>query len=534
MFKVMIVDDEYYFRQALKVTLPWNELGFQIAGEAKNGEDAIALMADIQPDVVLVDLNMPIMDGIELMQTAKQRGFSAKFIVLTSHCEFDYAKQALQLGVHHYLLKPIDEREIRGSLLDLRDMILQERSVKLELEGLKRQVQEHIPVLRERLLNEWLQGNFTEPPSSDSERLRYLGIELRGPFYRVVLVDLDENETRFPEEERQLRRLAVRDIAQEYLRNAYSFAGCHDPEDRLAIIIGCPDGSYAKLDSLLEAVRSTIRTAVGSTVTIGVGLGYMGSGGIEISYKEAVYALKHRFVLGGDQIIHYSTIADTGMKNSLFTLEKRSRLLMEMRIGNFAETEQWLAEFFQYARDNNASMDMLLVAGLEIVSTCLEFLAEMSLSFKDVFPDGQPDFIHLVQQMTSFAQWESWVSDLVLKVSTQAHGSKKTRAAKIVEEVKSYIELHYQNEELRIEDIAKSVHMNYNHLCYVFRKETTITIHDYLTEVRMNKAKELFDRGEKMVQSVANRVGYADANYFSKCFKKYAGIPPSQYIRNML
>ena len=432
------------------------------------------------------------------------------------------------------MLKPIDEQEIRNSLLELRDLILKERSVKLELEQLKRQARENIPMMRERLLNEWLQGNIEEEPSSDSERLRYLGIELSGPYYKVILIDLDEDDERKSEEDRQVRRLAVRDIAHRFLRNVYPFAGCRDPEDRLAFIVGGPDGAFAKLEPLLPAILTAVHNAAGSTVTIGVGNGHLKGCGIAVSYKEAVHALKHRFVLGGNQVIHYSMVAETGMKGSLFTVEKRSSLLMEMRIGNVAEIETWLERFFRHARESQASLEMLLVAGLEMVSACSEFLTEMSLSFKDVFPEeNQSDFVHLARRMKTFDQWEGWVRDLVLNVVAHAHKSKKTRAAAIVEEVKDFIERNYSNEELRIEDIAKNVHMNYNHLCYVFKKETRMTINDYLTEVRMAKAKELFDQGMKVVQSVANRVGYADANYFSKCFKKYTGIPPSQCVRNV-
>jgi two-component system response regulator YesN len=164
----------------------------------------------------------------------------------------------------------------------------------------------------------------------------------------------------------------------------------------------------------------------------------------------------------------------------------------------------------------------------------MEFLSEMSQSFDDLFQDTvQPDIFQRIQQMNSFSQLESWVRTLVFKAMAQVHSRKQTRAVKVVEEVKSYIQNHYGNEELRIEDIANSVHMNYNHLCYVFKKETSITINDYLTELRIAKAKELFDKGEKVVQFVAGRVGYADANYFSKCFKKYIGITPSKYVNNI-
>lgn len=531
MFNVLIVDDEYYFRQALKVSLPWEALGLRIAGEAKNGEEALALLTDIAPDIVLVDINMPMMDGMELIRQANLGGHAAKFIVLTGHSEFVYAKQAVQLGVFNYVLKPIDEKELQSSLLDVKRLIQKERSVRLEIESLKRQEKENIPVLKERFLNEWLQGSAVKEPASDAERLRYLEIDLNAPCCKVVVVDIDSPEEPGSEEDRQLRKLAVRDIVHEFMQDSFPYADCHDAEGRLALIAGCPDNAISdKLESLLTAILHAVQSALGVTVTIGVGNGYPSFEAVPVSYSEAVFALKHRFLLGGNQVIHHATIAESGMKGSLFSVEKRSRLLMCMRIGNRSETEEWLDSFFLHARAKHASMDMLLVAGLEIVSTCLELLAEMSLPPEQVFGDTiQPDFMQRIQRMNTFEQLESWVRSLVFKAMAHAHGNKKSKAGKVVEEVKAYIGAHYGNPELRIEDIARNVHMNYNHLCFVFKKETNLTINDYLTEVRMMRAKELFDKGEKVVQSIASQVGYADANYFGKCFKKYTGISPGKY-----
>ncbi|WP_276358117.1 response regulator [Cohnella caldifontis] len=534
MLNLLIVDDEYYFRQALKVSLPWEELGYRIEGEAKNGEEALDLMSEKAPDVVLVDINMPIMDGMEFIQQAKRREPETKFIVLTGHSEFAYARQAMQLGVFNYVLKPINEEELRSSLLEVKRLIQKERNVRLELERLKMQAKEYMPVLKDRLLNGWLQDTGLTESAFAKERLEYLGIDLSSSYYTVVVIDIDSLDDLVSEEDKQIRKLAVRGIAQEYVHHAYPYAGCQDQEDRFVMIIGSADGAYANLEPLCEAIRQSVQRHLGCTVTVGVGNGYPGLERISVSYREALFALKHRFVMGGNQVIVHSAIAEAGMKISLFSVEKRSALLMCMRIGNAAETEEWLASFFRDARNKNASLDMLLVAGIEIVSTCLEFLAEASQSFEDVSQEqAVPDMLQLMQKMNTMGELENWVRTLILTVMSHVHGRKQNRAAKIVEEVKAYIRRHYGNEELRIEAIAKSVHMNYNHLCFVFKKETSVTINDYLTEYRIAKAKELFDQGAKVVQDVANRVGYADANYFGKCFKKHTGITPSKYVNDI-
>ncbi|MEK0314916.1 response regulator [Cohnella sp. 56] len=533
MYKVLIVDDEYYFRQALKISLPWTELGFQIAGEAKNGAEALALLPELKPDVVLVDMNMPIMDGIEFIQKAKQRGQDTKFMVLSGHSEFVYARQAVHLGVFDYVLKPINEGELRGSLLDMKEQLRTERLGRMELEDLRKQAIESLPVLKEQALNGLLQGSVHAAAMPGQDRLAYLGIRLEGPYYAAVVVDLDPRDDWNREEDLLASKAAVQEIAQREAERAYAYAACRDYEDRLVLIVGSPDGAFAGLEPLCREIRDRIRD-LPCSATIGIGGVCRSLSSISGSYKEALLALKRRFVRGGGEVFAYAAASETGLSASLFPVEKRSGLLMCMRVGNPSETEAWLADFFGHVRARQASIEMLLLAGMEIVSTCVEFLAEASQSFEDVFGHTtQPDMLQHVQQMKTLGELEDWIRALILKVMDHVHRRKPNRSAKVIEEVKAYIARHYGNEELRIEDIAKSVHMNYNHLCFVFKKETTVTINDYLTETRIMKAKELFDRGETVIQSVAARVGYADANYFGKCFKKYMGIPPSRYVNQM-
>ncbi|BFT74593.1 response regulator [Paenibacillus sp. P36] len=534
MYRVLIVDDEYYFRQALKISLPWSELGFQIAGEAKNGAEALELMAEIEPDVVLVDMNMPIMDGLEFIHKAKERDRKSKFLVLSGHSEFSYARQAVQLGVINYVLKPINEEELQSSLLDIKELIRSERLGELELDDLRKQASEGLSVLKEQVLNGWLQGNGISRSGSERDRLNDLGIKLEGLHYKAIVVDVDSSDERNLEEDMRIRKAKVQEIAQNNMQSAFQCVDCHDHEARLVLIIGSPDGNFNKLASICERIRLNVENDLGCTVTIGLGNGCETFESISASYKEALIALKQRFVWGGNKVFAYSLIAETGMKVGLFSVEKRSGLLMSMRIGNSSETEEWLSRFFHDTRLQKASMEMLLLAGIEIVATCLEFLAEASQSSEDVFRNTtHPDLIQHVQRMKTFNELEDWIRAFILKAMDHVHSRKTNRAVKVIEEVKTYISRHYGNEELRIEDIAKSVHMNYNHLCFVFKKETTFTINDYLTEIRIIKAKELFDQGEKVIQNVANQVGYADANYFSKCFKKQMGITPSKYVNQI-
>lgn len=533
MYKILIVDDEYYFREALKISLPWEKLGFQIVGEAKNGEDALEQMKRLHPDVVMVDINMPIMGGLEFIEEAQANEYTSEYILLTGHSEFSYAKHALQLGVFNYVLKPINEEEIRNSLLELKAHMDDKRAKKLEVDQLKRQVAEKVPLIRNQYLNDWLLGKRDADSFKIIENLQDLDIDLTAPYYLVAVVDFDDSYPIFGPDKRMIHE-AIQVQVQELAEPSMKCFECYDDHDRLVLIFGSETDQLEQIHALCESLQKEVQDKFTHTVSIGVGNGYSGFDAVSVSYKEALYALKHRLILGANQIIMYARINEIARKVSLFSVEQKSKLLMNLRTGNEEEIEDWISYFFRNARLKNASIEMVFVAGLEIVSTCLEFLEERSQSTNEVLQNrSHPDLFQQIQQMNSFSELEQWIRSLVDQVIKHAHNNKISRSAKLVEEVKTYIENNYQNDELRIEDIAKSVHVNYNHLCYVFKKETSSTINEYLIELRMAKAKDLFDQGWQIVQEVAYQVGYSDANYFGKCFKKYIGLSPSKYIENV-
>lgn len=140
MKKVLLVDDEYYFRQALKASFPWEANGFIVCGEARDGEEALGKIADLSPDIALVDINMPVMDGLAFAQIVRERNLPLKIIILSGHSEFDYARQAVQLGVSNYLLKPVDDEALLETLLELKQQMERENNLQIEMEQLKRQV----------------------------------------------------------------------------------------------------------------------------------------------------------------------------------------------------------------------------------------------------------------------------------------------------------------------------------------------------------------------------------------------------------
>ncbi|HEX3029636.1 MAG TPA: response regulator [Clostridia bacterium] len=539
MLKIMIVDDEFYFREALKISLPWEELGFEICGEAKNGKDALEKVEECNPDIIVVDINMPIMDGLEFVQNIREMGIGSKIIILTGHSEFNYAKQAVQLGVNNYILKPVDEEELKNSLFEIKRIIEKEASIKIEIDTLKQQVKYSLPMLKDKLLNALLQGSFIQDQDEAIKKMEYLNVHIHSEYYRVVAIELDYDESfGWNDEDKQLWKFAVSNITNEILSEQFTFDVCYDRDDRICIIIGTNGAERencisALLETRLDLIRTSVCKHLDFTVTIGVGNEKNDLFEISASYKESLVALKNKLTLGTNRIVFYSAVADLGIKRNLFTGEYRSQLLMNMRTADAEGVQKLINQIFLEMRGENIHHEIPYFICIEMMAVCMEFILEIGLSLKDVLPNRQLNLIEEIQSKKSIDELKSWVEAIFQLTLETASRNKCSKASRLVEKVKKYIQQHYENEELGIDEIAKNMYVNYAHLCFVFKRDTGITINEYLTEFRINKAKELFDGGNTLVLDVAGRVGYSDANYFGKCYKKFYGLAPSKYIENI-
>ena len=533
----MIVDDEFYFREALKISIPWEQLGYEICGEAKNGKDALGKIEELKPDVALVDINMPIMDGLEFSRDIKERGLNIKIIILTGYSEFNYAKQAVQLGVKNYILKPIDENELVNALLQIKEVIESEKNIKIETEKLREKVKDSLPILKDKLLNNLIQENSIINIEKVVSEFEYLDIIILSEYYQVATIELDsEDNLYYIIEARELFEFAVSNIVSEVLKDSFSLEVFNDNSQRICVIVGYnknEDYLQLNLETKLEEIRELVKQYLKTTITIGVGNLKCYMHDISVSYKESLVALKNRAILGNDKVILYTSVSQNRVTTNVYSLENRTQLLMDMRMANVKHASELITKIFQEARIRNINHQMLDVICIEMISTCFEFSAETRHNFIDIFGDNHINILEMLQSQETIEEIQNLIKDIFVSVINYVEKNKNSKSSKIVVKVKSYIYQRYMDDSLNINELSKHLYINYGHLCYLFKKETKFTINEYITEYRLKKAKEYFDLGNQLVLDVANKVGYADANYFGKCFKKYYGISPSNYIENI-
>ncbi len=532
--KVLIIDDEYYFREALKVSFPWEECNLTVCGEAKNGIEGLECVKALNPDIVLADINMPLMDGLEFAQKVREINGNIKIIIISGYSEFEYAKQALTLGVHHYILKPVSNEELYNALQNVIKLIQKERKIKVEINELKRNVNKNLPVLKGQFLNELLKGNDFLSNEIILEKVKNLGINLLIGVYIVAVLEIDsEDYSEWSYNEKHLWNYGVINIVEELLGNDFVYEICMDSGDRICILFSfdAMEGVAAeKLDAILESILDAVKIYLHFTVTMGVGNSCKTVKDITTSYNEALYALRNKLVLGKDLIIHHQSVSEIGFIGNFFQAEHRVQLLANMRLGSIEGVKQIIEYLFEEVREKNIEPEVLLVIAVEMVTPCLEFVAENNMKFDLVAHTYFKNLFEHIKAKKTIEDIKKYIIEIYSTIIEHINQNKSVKSSKTVEAVIHYINENYSNCELTIDMISKAVYMNYTYLCFLFKKQMDMTLNEYITKYRMNKAIEMMEQGDVCVTEVAYAIGFSNVNYFGKCFKKEFGMTPSKYI----
>ncbi|QJD85473.1 response regulator [Cohnella herbarum] len=528
MIKVLIVDDEYLVRERLKICVDWGELGYEIAGEAANGEDALMILEHIPAQLAIVDINMPIIDGLAFAQAAQISHPDLKIVILTGYSSFEYAKTAIQAGVSDYLLKPINMEELLQVLLRLRNRIESDTMQKHQNAHMKMSMVESDSILKRNFLQACMEGEVAE---RDRDKFRAYCPNLTGDSLFVVVFSID----RIGAERNPLwKRFAAANISNEiFAENRFMhFESTYDEEDRVVLIVGMPEGYSAdeRLDILskasAEAVQA-IRKFLKFTVTAGIGPGVEDIAGIAVSYKEAVRAIRHKTIYGRDRVILWNELPNKKISDDLSHI--RDNMIIQLRLGDAAAIQEQLHKGFETLTANRQPVEMLYSMIYELMATLNIFAAENKV-YADADNNDPFNPMRLADELETIDEIEKWVRGEYANVLARASSVKQSTPAKIVGKAKQYIDDNYADSEMDLADIAGSVFVNPSYLSRIFKNELGYSVVEYLTRRRMVKAKELIEQGFKNLYFIAESVGYKDTHYFSKCFKKHFSVSPSKFI----
>ncbi|MFC4597577.1 response regulator transcription factor [Cohnella hongkongensis] len=514
MYKVLLVDDEKIILDGISQMLDWESLGTRLAGTAANGVDARERIRELAPDIVISDIRMPGMDGLELVAAVNRERSDVRFVLLSGFGEFDYASKAMQYGVKHYLLKPTNERKIAEALTEIVRELETERRRERFVQDMKQELSKVMPHVKEQVLKEFVTNKTYGSRDWDYYR-KLFRFEIERPV-RLLLFQAEGANAEFE------HLFAIKNIAEDLLETTLlgTTIGNHALiliEDAIA-----PEALFRKL----EEIRAIFQTYYKMDATIALSEPDRITQARSL-YRETLRCLNYRFYLGEGGVI---ASKDTGEPErgtaDLFGFEPE-RLTMPVQSGDREEAEQALADLMRELKRGQADIDMTKSHVVQ------QFVSLIRLGDPQRMERYYCQLAELAG-MDTLQAMQAVLEETVRELAQFHYERHVVKHTSIVRKMIDIVEEQLGNSELSLNQVAgEMLYMNADYLGKLFKKETGEKFSNYVVKARIRKATELWAANPEIrIFEMAERLGFGDnPQYFSQVFKKQMGCTPSEYAK---
>lgn len=530
MLKVFLAEDEFIIREGIKNNIDWQAHGYEFCGEASDGELAFPLIQKTRPDILITDIKMPFVDGLALSRLVKKELPETEIIILSGYEEFDYAKEAIQIGVARYLLKPINGETLLQEIDSVAEIILGKQKEKEIREKYQKEMEENSLRDQMDLFQHLVTGDCSmEELLSVADKL---DLKIMAPWYSIVLLKIQSMKHDYEEYsgsivvvDERIAKLAEPEHVLIFDRalEGRAFLFKADSEEELL--------AYQK--EYLGDVKEVLSGYANLRYFGGIGTPVNRLREIPASFEDASHAFAHRYLVAESCILDSSLLMQEGaaehedFRISAVNPEQIDRAKMQefLRTGDLDEVVYFVDEFFGKL-DGGAMKSRIFrqYITMDAYFSIVDFLKGLGV---------QKDEIEAPDQDGSILQDEKSAMDYIVRIMEKALVLREKKASSryedVVSEVIHYIEDNYAQEELSLNLLASHVNFSPNHLSMIFSQQTGQTLIRYLTDYRMNRAKELLRCSSKKSSVISMEVGYKDPHYFSYLFKKTQGMTPTQY-----
>jgi two-component system response regulator YesN len=542
LYKLMIVDDEFFICDGL-MSFHWKELGFEAVSCAYNGEEALEKLENDLVDVIITDIKMPFMDGIELIERVSSQFPKIKIILLTGYKEFEYAKAAIKSGVSEYLLKPVDLNELTTLFVKLKKELDEESRLPHMIELYKKQISESLPLAVEKFLKDIIEEKVYEIEEIN-EKINLLELNLNYEFYSCTIFQSDYISQIWQSENHNKISSMFQNINQ-YLKSnnlGYSFIN-HNFEIVIFFNFEVPEG-FDSAQIFLKKTLETLKNLISVDLTdIPPGELWAGAGNLYknilssvTSYKEAGQCLKRRY-FDTESNIFCSWVYNI---SSSFTVEypyETENLLTDSLVeGNFEMSLKYFDKLWKKITPDLKCIDPESVQDytIQLLNMMDRRLIRHGTTLRECI-QIPPPFTSFVSSIKSFTILEQSMKDVIYRiceVTNKINHRVYSSSHLSIETAKKYIEENFEK-RITLTQVADMVFLNPSYFSIQFKKETGLNFVDYLKKLRITKAKELLKRFDLKVYEIGTMIGYEDATYFANTFKSFTGITPLEYRRRL-
>lgn len=539
MLKIFLAEDEVIVRETIKRMIPWENLGFELVGEAADGEMALPLLLRQKPDLLITDIKMPFMDGLTLAKVAKKEIPGLKVVILSGYDDFNYAKQAINIGVEDYLLKPITKNALIERLTEIRSRYEHEKTQKEYYEKFHREMQAYEKNSSRDFFEALVSGSMDM--MEIYRRSEKLGLDIVAEAYNVLIFTMN------CEEDFSRQREGYSEWEAESLELLEEFFS----ENTSAMLFRCNIFSYGVLiKGQKETIEENTRSCVSEIQRIldrkeqkrqwfvAAGEPVERLSQIQKSYYSASRAFSQRY-LYDENILYYDEMASMEKKN---VTEDDSTYLQKVDVnalnpvilqkflsnGLLEETENFVKDYF-YAigQEPLESLVFRNYVTLNVRFSVMSFLKEIGCDTRTLEQEDTADV--LSESSKSLENAIAYAEKIISQAIALRDQNSGNKNRSILKTAVDFIDSHYMEEDMSLNKAANAANVSANHFSALFSQNMGQTFIEYLTNLRMNKAKEYLRCTSMRSSEIAGEIGYKDAHYFSYLFKKTQGMTPSDY-----
>lgn len=512
---LLIADDEKNIRDGLKCILDWEELGFTVCGEAANGEEALSCILKNNPSLVLLDIRMPKLTGIDIIRIAREQGYNGKFIILSGYSDFSYAQAAIRYGVEYYLTKPIDEDELLDAINTIKESIEEEHRASDNI-ALFREKAKNV-ILHELVTGIWKKDGITGLSSTD-----FQSMELISNIYQVVIY---EKFGLLPED----KSYHFADLLNITNNGNHSFE--HFEENNKNVILLKGDFALRRFEEFLKHYEKE-ELQEGSpmdSLFLAYGRPVKNLDEIYLSYEEAYTLIKRRFFcIQGQHTLGYEELPAVTSHHEQINNDKLyaccDALTNYIQANNRKQIAATLFSLEEYLYNVDSSIASVRLFLTDLFLQLKENIHKIYNNSRTAFPSNSA-IIDYIDNCHYLYEIILYISEQVKSILDNNDSSSRES---ILDDILYYIDNNYQN-NIKLETIAPLFGYNSAYLGKLFTKAIGENFNSYIDHRRIEHSRKLLEQQNIKVYEVSEQVGYKNVDYFHKKFKKYVGVSPAEY-----
>ncbi len=534
MLKVFLVEDEIVIRESIRQMIPWMKFGFELCGEAGDGEMALPMIQRQKPDLVITDIRMPFMDGLELSRMVKKDLPGTKIVIISGYHDFEYAKAAISIGVEQYLLKPVSRQEFLGVLKKIRDCYDKENAQRIYYEEFEKEMRQYEQQSRRDFFEKLVSGQYSL--NEIYEQAAQQQIDIMASAYNIVLFQISGKEQqRLWTEYFSQTELDIWERIKSYIKEQEEYLIFRNHVFGYVVVVkGTPENIESLTEECVQYLKGYMEEG-NVTWFLAVGEPVERLSMLSKSYRSAVQVFTLRYTRP-NQCITYQQLEEQRAGDRDVNLKEIDAAVMDTEVvhtflgnGLLEDTESFVDDYFSMIGENALQSRMFRQYVVLNIHFCtMSFVTKLGYD-NEMIDSGQ----EIEQMGSTLAQARKAVINLLRQGIKLRDESSKSRNRTMMGRALEFIQENYTDPEMSLNRAASVANVSANHFSALFSQEMGQNFIEYLTELRMKKAKELLRCTSMRSGQIALEIGYKDSHYFSFLFKKTQGCTPSDY-RNQI